>query len=203
MHRIDKGEFIEDPLKIHARQDTLVRSKTNPEKIKERLNTDFVFTFVREPLARAYSCFNEKIVHVGPYSIKKGRNALETYGADFKSVSDPETHRKNFKLFLKFVRNAVAGEALWDPHWMPQTLLLRRSVYPHRIPNFFGKVENLNKEMGFVLSFVGSDFDMSTCPRMNEGPPPPFKLREIVDDEIIETAKAIYKSDLRAFGYSL
>lgn len=203
MHRVDAGSFLEDPLTIHARQDLLVRSKLDAQAIAARLKTDFVFTFVRNPLSRGYSCFNEKIVTVGKYSIPKGRMAVQSFGADFSKPDTPDRHRANFKAFLRFVKASVDGEAVQDPHWLPQTFILRKSVYPCRTPDFFGKVENLNKEMAFVLSFVCADFDMATCPRMNEGPPPPYKLSEIIDDEIVDLARSVYSADLKNFGYSL
>lgn len=203
MHRIDTGSFLEDPLTIHSRTDLLVRSRLETDTIEARLKTDFVFTFVRNPLSRGYSCFNEKIATDGKYSIPEGTAAVQSFGANFSGDQTPDQHRDNFKAFLRLVNASTKGEAIQNPHWLPQMFCFQKWVFPCRMPDFFGKVENLNKEMEFVLRLVGSDFDMATCPRMNEGPPPPFTLAEIIDDEIVELAKTAYSADLRGFGYSL
>ena len=56
--------------------------KAQPEAIERRLKTDLVFTFVRHPLKRAYSCFNEKIHFTSIYGFGKVRAFIAArYGA--------------------------------------------------------------------------------------------------------------------------
>lgn len=203
MHRIDAGSFLEEPITIHSRKDLLVRPTEEPDTILGRLTSDFVFTFVRNPLKRGYSCFNEKIFSTGPYASQRGRDAIKKYGADFDGECTVERHRHNFKAFLAMVDKAEAGEEIQNPHWLSQSRVLTKWTFPHRNPDFIGRLENFNAEMGDILARAGSDFDVTTSPRMNEGDPPPFSLEEIIDDEIIETAKCVYAGDLEMFGYQL
>ena len=74
LYRIDSGAFLDDPLTIHGRPELMVHWKAQPEAIERRLKTDLVFTFVRHPLKRAYSCFNEKIHFRSIYSFGKARD---------------------------------------------------------------------------------------------------------------------------------
>ena len=38
---------------------------------------------------------------------------------------------------------------------------------------------------------------------MNEGPPPPWRYEEMLDDEVRALGAAFFADDLRSFGYSL
>ena len=38
-------------------------------------------------------------------------------------------------------------------------------------------------------------------PRMNEGPPPPWRYEEVIDDEIREIGRRFFADDLKNFGY--
>ena len=90
LQRLDDGAFIGDPLTIHKRKDLLLRGDGDPEEIARRLGRDPVFTFVRHPLKRAYSCFCEKVHFQTPYSFPRVRAALaHDYGARFEGRPRP------------------------------------------------------------------------------------------------------------------
>ena len=74
---IDSGGWLDDPLTIHGRPELMVHWKAQPEAIERRLKTDIVFTFVRHPLKRAYSCFNEKIHFTSIYGFGKVRQFVD------------------------------------------------------------------------------------------------------------------------------
>jgi hypothetical protein len=38
---------------------------------------------------------------------------------------------------------------------------------------------------------------------MNEGPPPPWRYEEVVDDEIRDLGVRLFADDLKAFGYEI
>ena len=127
LHRLDGGAFIADPLTIHKRKDLLVRADREPEEIARRLGRDPVFTFVRHPLRRAYSCFSEKMHFQTPYSFPRVRATIAAdYGGRFETAPSAELHRENFKAFLRFARDSFEGRNAWrrDPHWCPQTMVL-------------------------------------------------------------------------------
>ena len=198
MHRLDTGSFLDDPLTIHKRRDLLLRAAMNPKQVISRLKTDTVFTFVRHPLKRAYSGFNEKLFHQTIYSFPKARDLLITrYGGKFTDNPSVEQHRDNFKRFLTMARE------VHDPHWMPQSTVLMKAVLPWRFPDIVAKVEKFDEMMPRILEIAGASMDMSTIPRMNEGPPPPHSYEDIIDEEIKDMAKNSFAKDFRWFGYRL
>lgn len=200
--RLDTGAFIDDPLTIHGRKDLLVHWKINPDAVAARLKTDLVFTFVRHPLKRAYSCFNEKIHFTSIYSFGKVRQFIaRRYGAEFVDAPSLELHRANFKRFLRFSQESLdrSSDMRRDPHWIPQSVVLAGSDRWRR-PDFIGKVERFDAGMAAVLGLAGVARDFET-PRMNEGPPPPWPYEAVLDDEIRALGTTLFADDLRNFGY--
>ena len=178
LHRFDGGAFIADPPTIHKRKDLLVRADREPGEIRRRLGGDPVFTFVRHPLRRAYSCFNEKVHFQTPYSFPRVRATIGAdYGARFETAPSADLHRENFKAFLRFSRDSFEGRNALrrDPHWCPQTMVLQ-SVRRWRVIDFIGRVERFDAhlKLAFGLAGVALDFEV---PRMNEGPPRALALR--------------------------
>ena len=58
-----------------------------------------------------------------------------------------------------------------------------------RMVDFIGRVESFDAQLKAVLALAGIAYDFET-PRMNEGPPPPFRYEEVVDDEIVTRRRA-------------
>ena len=204
LHRIDSGAFLSDPLTIHERPDLFVHADRAPDELARRLSRDLVFTFVRHPLQRAYSCFNEKVHFRTKYSFGGVRRYIAAnYGAEFVDVPSVDMHRANFKAFLRFAQDSFGGENGWrrDAHWCPQSMVLNQ-VRRWRMVDFIGRVEHLDVQLKAVLALTGIAFDFE-APRMNEGPPAPFRYQEVLDDELCALGGALYASDLRDFGYSL
>jgi len=205
LHRLDSGAFLADPLTIHSRKDLLVRVEREPEEIARRLREQhLVFTFVRHPLRRAYSAFNEKVHFPSTYSFPHVREYIETrYGARFVEAPSLELHRTNFKHFLVFAKESFEGTNGWrrDGHWCPQTRLLNGAMR-WRMVDFIGRVENFDAHLQAVLGLAGitCDFEM---PRMNEGPPAPYRYEDILDDGIRQLGRDLFKGDLRNFGYTI
>jgi hypothetical protein len=206
LHRLESGSFLEDPITIHARKDILIRAVAEPDVIFERLKTDVVFTFVRHPIKRAYSCFNEKVHFTTKYSFPWVRSVVaRRFGAVFDGDVTLERHRENFKSFLKYVRYCMGPKGtlkMRNPHWAPQSDILDRSVLAWRLPDFIGRVEDFNRHMQLVLKLAKVDVDLEV-PRFNEGPPPPFKYEEILDDDILRLGEAIFSDDFQRFGYNV
>jgi hypothetical protein len=204
LQRLDDGAFIGDPLTIHKRKDLLLRGDGDPEEIARRLGRDPVFTFVRHPLKRAYSCFCEKVHFQTPYSFPRVRAALaQDYGARFEARPSAELHRENFKAYLRFARDSFEGRNAWrrDPHWCPQSMVLNHARR-WRAVDFIGRVERFDAHLGVALGLAGVTLDFPV-PRMNEGPPPPWRYEEMLDDEVRALGQAFFAEDLRSFGYSL
>jgi hypothetical protein len=204
LQRFDGGAFIADPLTIHRRRDLLVRGDDEPDEIGRRLRRDPVFTFVRHPLKRAYSCFNEKVHFQTPYSFLRVRAAVRSdYGARFERAPSADLHRENFKAFLRFSADSHAGRNGWrrDPHWCPQIMMLQNARRWREI-DFIGRIERFDADLKIALGLAGVALDIEV-PRMNEGPAAPWPYEAMLDDEVRALGAALFADDLRFFGYSL
>ena len=208
LYFVDNGEPFPDPLAIHADKRGLLKD-FKPHKREYRRaarRNNFCFTFVREPLSRCYSAFNEKIFHQGKYSFAKYRRLLvENYNCRFPSEGDPytiEQHSENFRCFLNFVADNMAGQTSLKPnlHWAPQSKIIRRWRV-RRVIDMVGRVEKFEEGMTYMLAMAGYAGTVDLKMRFNEGPRPPFSLEEIVTPEIQEALEYIYEGDLRDFGY--
>ena len=204
MHALDDGAFLDDPLTIHERKDLLVQLSDSPDDRTRRSGSDVVFTFVRHPLKRAYSGFNEKLFHETKHSMPVYRRRfIGRYQAELPKDPTLEQHRADFKRFLAMIRDARKIRQVRNAHWAPQAQLLKSTASSWRVPNVIAKIEEFDRMMPVVLGMVGASLRVEDVPRMNEGPPAPHRYEDIVDDEILSTAEHLFAEDLRQFGYSL
>ena len=202
------GAGYPDPLAIHADKTALLKSE-NPDReaywraVKRRR---LCFTFVREPYARAYSAFNEKFFHTGPYHLPQFRAVLvERYGVRFPDAGgaySAEQHAESFERFLRFVKDTLgnAAEIKPDPHWMPQVMMMTRHAWRIGI-DFVGRTERFAEDMRHVLDVSGVNAPIDLGLRYNEGPPAPYALREIMTDQIAEALASIYGMDVTHYAY--
>jgi len=207
LYVIDNGVAYHSPITIHGDKTALLLP-SHPDKglfLSAFQKRKIAFSFVREPFARAYSSFNEKIYAEVRNSFPRARKCLvDKYGADFSTTEayTAERHGANFLKFLNFVQDSVAGKAplRLNPHWAPQHILLMR---PRRKLNldFVGKVENFEAGMRFVLDMAGVDAPVDLSVRHNEGPKAPFPLGEILNEEIYQKLSSVYGEDVEYFGY--
>ena len=208
LYYVDNGEAYPDPIAIHADKAALLKGMSPDRQGYMRAvhNRKVVFTFVREPFARAYSAFNEKIFFTTKYSFTAPRVCLqEDYGAVFPVEGVDYTaadHSANFLKFLIFVQDTIneTAKIKLNPHWSPQMTILTH--HRRRInTDFVGKVENFQQGMRFVLDMANVDIPVDLSVRHNEGPKPPFGLAEIMTDEIHAKLTSVYGVDVDYFGY--
>jgi Sulfotransferase family len=205
---MDAGEAYPDALAIHRDTDAILtrRSKDRDAFLAASRRRNVCFTFVREPFARCYSAFNEKIFDQGPYAFPDHRRLLELdYGLDIPvdlSGYRAEQHSANFRRFLNFVADNLAGKTPLraNLHWMPQAKLLRRA---DRTAQFevIGRVETFEDDMRTVLELAGYAGPINLALRHNEGPKPPFPLQRIINADLRDVLTEIYWQDRRQFGY--
>jgi hypothetical protein len=199
IYYLDNGVWPEDPLTIHHRRDLVPGNPARADMA--RIETEFLFTFVRHPLKRAYSAFNEKINYIGPYSLLLARQRIEIkYGARFSDNPSIEDHRRNFLLFLQFVANMMDSGRKKNLHFAPQAHIISYMRH-YRVVDFIGRVENMAEDIAFVLKKAGYGGALSV-PHFNEGPPPPYSYDEMLTDEIVALGRLIYRDDFKLFGYS-
>lgn len=208
MYYIDNGAYYPDHLAIHNDPHALLwaRSEERDDYIEAIQKRKITFTFVREPFARAYSAFNEKIHFTSKYSFPAFRAMLiNEYGAVFPDTAEtitPAHHSDNFLKFLHLVRDGMTEPVRkkWDPHWAPQTQLL--AMFRRYISiDLVGRLEAFTPAMAYVLEIgeVKRPVDLSV--RFNEGPRPPYRLQEIMTPPILETLLGLYGEDIEHFGY--
>ena len=211
LYYIEHGKYASDPLAIHS-IDGLIKSKgggagASAHFTRVLARKHLVFTFVRHPGKRAYSCFSEKIVHISKYSFPKVREHLiSDYGCDFSGIDvaryDLDIHRRNFVAYLRFVKANRLGETPLrrDAHWESQTTMIKKFENDFVI-DFIGRVEDFQKHFEFVLSELKCEKMPDLNLRFNEGPTPPFTYDQILDDEVEDLLLEIYRADFMKLGY--
>ena len=211
LYRLDTGQVFVQPLAIHRalRQgllaDTFVSMGEDYESFIRHRKVSF--TFVRNPLSRIYSCFNDKVFHQSPHSFDWLRKRLSNdYGIAFddmeKGYSSSE-HSDNFKRFLFFVKDNISGAttAKKDAHWLPQSHIIR---HYSRLMNIdvIGRVESYESGIDVVLNRIGmADRKNLITLKFNDGTPAPFSLESVVTDEIRQLVADIYADDYLMLGY--
>lgn len=212
LFRIQHGTWNTDPVGIHRQirfDDVLLRGQAfSAQRNLKRFDRPYmVFTFVRDPSARAYSAFVEKIWATGPYAFPGIRKLLaRSYGLTLPAlengIATPEEVSAGFKQFLRFVADNLAGKTSTpaNAHWAVQSKRIH-SARPHDTIGFVGRVENFAEDMSYLLHKAGWDDLSITGQRYNEGPRPPFTVHEVMDVDTARLLKQIYRDDYTAFDY--
>jgi hypothetical protein len=205
---IDNGAFYPDPVAIHADLGANLTGRLEDrEAVRDAVSRcKICFTFVREPFARAYSAFSEKIFDPGPYSFPRYRRLItQQYGLRIPAGDEYYTadmHAENFRRFLAFVADNIAGRTSLplNSHWAPQASLVDAALKFTNI-DLIGRVERFREGMSYVLSVIGYSGALDLGVRFNEGPRPPFTLRDVLNDDVRRALLEVYEADLRRFNY--
>ncbi len=222
LYYIEQGTWLEDPLEIHrvvSRKQALLLGKyfQHQRMRLEKKSPYFIFTFVRHPGRRVFSAFVEKILTTHEYAIPgiqrhllenavmmhRGTRITKLDGIPPLEEVELEDLRRNFKIFLRFVKHNVKWDSRFhpNPHWMPQSHRIDRLLKGEPL-DFIGKVENFAEDFGQVLVKAGINQPELARRRFNEGPKPPFRYEEILDPHMQSMIRGIYAADLERFGYS-
>ena len=142
----------------------------------ERLPELFRFAFVRNPYTRVLSAFLDKV--------------------------DRRERRKNREAsFLEFLEYLEKDGLFSNAHWAPQTSLL---LTPFEEFDFFGKTENLNEDMGFVLDQVqGHKENKKMLSALGNATGASGKLATYYDDQAKIKVDKLYREDFERFGYPM
>lgn len=205
------GRYIDEPLDIHHNQD-LWRSRDHSPAMVARFEAKLaqrhlVFTFVRHPGRRAYSCFGEKIFSAGNYSFPKVRDLIVAhYGLRLPAEGAPyslEEHRRNFGCYLDFLTDNFAGRTTirTDAHWGRQTQILAH-FQRYFLIDYIGRVEQLGSQFAHVIGQLPLRHQPDLSQRFNEGPKPPFSYEEVVDAAMEERLRTLYRDDYLQLGYA-
>lgn len=202
---LDYGDFYHDSLALHRdASQLLLHREREAAEFQRKLRDGKVFIAVREPLKRAYSCFNEKAATTHKYAFPWLARLLRDRGASLGPEDDLATHRADFLIFLRFVAEDVkANLAAIDevnPHWRPQFFFLRAALQ-RRAPDMMGRTETLSEDFELFLKHAGVDA-IPPRRRFNEGPKPRFDYADVAgDDEVLSVGEALFARDYRILGY--
>lgn len=145
----------------------------------------FRFGFVRNPYARALSCWLDKMV----------QNAFERRRLAPLLALDP-TEPPSFASFLEAVAAQDAPDR--DPHWATQTYLLRPNRHRY---NFLGRFETFRADFLKVCGHLSIEEYAGDLPDTWHATDATAKVRTHVG--LLEGAliRRIYEDDFRNFGY--
>ncbi len=199
---LDYGYFCESPNDV-MEWISQSRLKDGRDQIADRQG-DFVFTFVRHPLRRAYSGFNDKAFNQHPHAFPWLRQKLIRLGATLTNKEPSvEEHRANFIIFLEMVYKDIRTpkNKKTNPHWDTQTNILRRKRKRQNI-EFVGRLEHIERDFTSVLERAGyqSPFEFR---RFNEGLRYPHSYDVVVDASVQDLGRMLFSEDLEELGYKI
>lgn len=141
----------------------------------EQVKDLYRFVIVRNPFARTLSAYLDKVE----------RKALR---------------RNRETSFEAFLSELEAGALYSNAHWAPQSSLL---LLPFADFDFVGKVENLNEDLGHVLSRLkGGPVDWSLVSAKGNAAGANEKLaRYYRNPETVERVRKLFADDFRLFDY--
>ncbi|MDZ7839288.1 MAG: sulfotransferase family 2 domain-containing protein [Gammaproteobacteria bacterium] len=145
---------------------------------------NYTFTLVRNPFARALSCYLDKICRVNVV----GEGFRVRYNAD-------DYTNLPFRDFLRTI--ATSSEAYDDQHWRPQA----HNILLRAVPiDFVGHVEHLDEDLSTALMCAGVKGLVESS--MFHATGAANRLGEWYGEEEREWVREKYAQDFKLFGYS-
>jgi hypothetical protein len=197
MFYLDNGTFYKDPLKIHFDNNALIRAETElSELILKLTRRHLVFTFIREPFHRVYSCYADKIHNRDFGDIAD--HLVDNYGLSLAAGENIslDNHRDNFLKFLKFVAQNLVGKTSIriDYHWQPQREVIKLQTRKV-VLDFVGIIEHFERDFAQIMRDVRIEVSLDLKTQFNERKNLAFRLEDIYDDRIEEMLSSIYGTD--------
>lgn len=153
----------------------------------------FVFTFVRDPVARAVSAFRNFFLDQDNIARHKHLGPMRAHGFDPAAAAE-----RNFDVFLDYVAHTLAIDPLrCDTHWRLQ---VDNIAFNDLTFDMIGRVETYNADIGRAFAAIGRpDFPPTTLltQRHNPSRPSDFAATPPQRARIAE----IYAADYEAFHY--
>lgn len=146
----------------------------------------FRFTFVRDPWARAYSCYKQKIFDYTP--IKEALHFTGRKGL-YRGMS--------FRNFVLWLDSHEGRDDCADRHWASQYLILGIDLGMQY--DFIGKLETIDRDLKTVaeqLSIATNSFASTANRSARKG-----EYIENYDEELIGIIQRRYSRDIELFGY--
>lgn len=183
LHRIHTGDHSAEVQRIHSEHAIPMPHQVGWDKVCELLNGDgYVFTFVRNPIARFESAYRNKI---GGANRERAAWLRSTLGLPEDADVTPEH-------FVAALEGSDPAE--WDPHWRPQHMLTMSDLIEY---DAVGKLESFDTHLARIAAAAS----------LPEVPVAAMHHREkripLLADEpaLRRRVEALYARDFEAFGY--
>lgn len=202
---LDTGSVYKDPLAIHFNNRALLRIETQPLQLLAKLTRqDIVFTFIREPIGRIYSCYNEKIHSASQYSFPDVRAYLEeNYGLQFPQDGkiSLDNHIANFSRFITFLTRNLAGRTpvRKDYHWQAQHRVIKQQS-ANIVLDFIGIIETFERDFRQLLAAADVPTTISFDRKFNESSAVSYPMKDVVQSEVEARLRALYENDLEFYA---
>ena len=166
-----------DPDAVVVRQATLAEVYAAFPEAREY----FSLAFVRDPVARALSCHDDKVARFGNVALDVFHGLHE--GMDLDA-------------FAAWLATPWGSDAFADRHWLSQDVLLREAE-GGPLPQFLGRFENLAADVAAVAERLG--LPAVTLPHLNRRPAP----RPCPPSAVVRAALSRrYAADFALGGYA-
>jgi hypothetical protein len=177
----DIREYDQIPLELVRQLDKKVSSFYTPAKIRKLYPEHYIFTFVRDPLARLYSCYSNKLIDAHR---KNMPNRFAHFGI---------TPENSFDEFVRIVADIPDKNA--DRHFRSQHWFVNDG--DKDITDYVGKLENLREDWQYLID----KFGFPELPHKNKSLKKTANPREHYSSEIYKIAQERYRQDIEQFGY--
>lgn len=142
----------------------------------------FTFSFVRNPVDRFISCYNDKIatgkINITNFLKKNGINEIK--------------HQVSPEEFISVIEKQNPYEM--NPHWRPQNINLFNSVIKM---NFIGRLENFDRDMKLLSEFTGIRYEEPIIKNKSKADKIILSGRK----DLILRIEKIYEKDYDVYGY--
>lgn len=182
MERGENLDYDQIPLELVNKFDKEVSSFRSPTEIRKLYPKHFVFSFVRNPLSRLYSCYSNKLIDAD----KKGiPNRFSHYGIT------PDDSFERFVHKIADIPDCHADRHFRSQHWFFNS-------NGTSIADYVGKIESLNDDWQTLTARFGFPPLPHKNKSLNKSPDP----RQFYTKETLAITAERYRQDIEQFGYS-
>lgn len=161
--------------------------ETDISNFLDGFNESFRFAFVRNPWARVYSCYVQKIKNATPI-----KRALHFNG---RTGLHPEM---TFASFVEWLCGPNGDDAIADRHWASQYLIL--GLDSGMQYDFIGKLEFMDEELLKICTELDLPCDTFT-ERRNTSAANPNGYLDHYDENLLKIVGLRYAKDIEIFGF--
>lgn len=191
LYILEHNEAYDNPLAIHVSAERTQSEATRIEIIK-----DVSFFVVRDPVARFFSLYFDKIYgSEGREFSWVTKRLIQHRGYIDGSDLSIDQHRHNSNALLEYIERKFATETLSEqnPHWAPQCEVAKKAIRFGMQPLL---LEDLDKQLIQIAAgrIEGLEAAMEAVPLRNHTIKP-FTLDEILTTEIAQRISTLYAAD--------